>query len=141
MPHAGEEAGPSSIRGALDALRAERLGHGVRILEDPELVAEVKERQIPLEVCPTINVVSGIFPSVADHPLPRLLAAGLLVTLNADVPAMIEAPLAREYEVVRAAFGLDDRALADLARAGRAVSVPRARGQAQPVAGNRRLAY
>ena len=89
VPHAGEDAGPSSIRGALRALRAERLGHGVRVLEDPELVAEVRERRIPLEVCPSINVATSVFPSLAEHPLPKLLSEGLVVTLNADVPSMI----------------------------------------------------
>ena len=92
VPHAGEEAGPASIRGALDALHAERLGHGVRILEDPDLVAEVAERRIPLEVCPSVNVTTGVFPSLAEHPLPRLLEAGLVVTLNADVPGHARRP-------------------------------------------------
>jgi adenosine deaminase len=118
VPHAGEEAGPASIRGALDALLAERLGHGVRILEGADLVAEVKDRRIPLEVCPTSNVLLGVFPSFADHPLLRLLEAGLVVTLNSDVPAMIASPLEREYATAREVFGLDDRTLADIARAG-----------------------
>jgi adenosine deaminase len=118
VPHAGEEAGPSSIRGALHALRAERLGHGVRVLEDPDLVAEVRERRIPLEVCPSINVTTGVFASIAEHALPRLIEAGLVVTLNADVPGMIATPIGREYEIARDTFGLSDRTLADIARAG-----------------------
>jgi adenosine deaminase len=117
LPHAGEGAGPSSIRGALEALRAERLGHGVRVLEDADLVAEVRDRRIPLEVCPSINVRTGIFPSLAEHPLARLLEAGLVVTLNADVPAMIDTPLTAEFTIARDVFRLDDHALADLARA------------------------
>jgi adenosine deaminase len=118
LPHAGEEAGPPSIRGALTALRAERLGHGVRILEDPDLVAEVRERRIPLEVCPTINVLTGIFPSFEEHPLPRLLAEGLVVTLNADVPRMIATSISREYERARHVHGLSDETLAEIARNG-----------------------
>ncbi len=118
VPHAGEAAGPSSIRGALQALRAERLGHGVRILEDTELVAEVRERGIPLEVCPSINIATGLYPSTPEHPLPRLLEAGLVVTLNADVPAMIATSVAREYVLAREVFGLDDHRLAAIARAG-----------------------
>lgn len=118
VPHAGEEAGPASIRGALTALRAERLGHGVRVLEAPDLVAEVRERRIPLEVCPSINVTTGVFGSLADHPLPRLLDAGLVVTLNADVPGMIATPVSREYELAREVFRWSDVALADIARAG-----------------------
>jgi adenosine deaminase len=118
VPHAGEEAGPASIRGALDALRAERLGHGVRVLEDADLVAEVRERRVPLEVCPSINVLTGIFPSVQEHPLPRLLGEGLVVTLNADVPAMTASPLGREYELARETFNLTDETLSSIARAG-----------------------
>jgi len=118
VPHAGEDAGPSSIRGALQALRAERLGHGVRILEDPELVAEVRERRIPLEVCPSINVATGVFPSLAEHPLPKLLSEGLVVTLNADVPRMIPTSVTREYELARDTFGLHDESLAQIARNG-----------------------
>ncbi len=118
VPHAGEDAGPSSIRGALQALRAERLGHGVRILEDPELVAEVRERRIPLEVCPSINVATGVFPSLAEHPLPKLLSKGLVVTLNADVPRMIPTSVTREYELARDTFGLHDESLAQIARNG-----------------------
>ncbi|TMR00798.1 adenosine deaminase [Actinomadura soli] len=116
--HAGEGEGPASIRQAIGPGCAERLGHGIRILDDPGLVAEVRERQIPLEVCPSSNVALGFAPSLEDHPLPRLLDAGLIVTLNTDIPALISAPLATEYARVRDAFGYDDRSLAELARAG-----------------------
>ena len=118
VPHAGETGGPESIRGALDALGAERIGHGIRVLEDPHLVAELRERQIPLEVCPTSNVMTKVVPSMELHPLPRLLGAGLLVTLNSDDPSMFTSPLAGEYEACRSVFGLDDDALAALAHAG-----------------------
>ncbi|WUI00062.1 adenosine deaminase [Spirillospora sp. NBC_00431] len=116
--HAGEGEGPASIRQALGPGRTERLGHGIRILDDPDLVAEVREREIPLEVCPSSNVALGFAPSLEDHPLPRLLDAGLIVTLNTDIPALIGTPLATEYARVREAFGYDDRTIADLARAG-----------------------
>lgn len=118
VPHAGEAAGPASVRGAIEALGAERIGHGIRILEDPELVARVAEARIPLEVCPTSNVVLGIVGSLEEHPLPRLLEAGLVVTLNSDDPSMFRSPLAGEYDVARTVYGLDDAALAGLARAG-----------------------
>jgi adenosine deaminase len=118
VPHAGETGGPASIRGALDALGAERIGHGIRVLEDPHLVAELLERQIPLEVCPTSNVMTRVVPSMELHPLPRLLEAGLLVTLNSDDPSMFTSPLAGEYEACRRAFGMDDEALAALAHSG-----------------------
>ncbi|MER6810977.1 adenosine deaminase [Spirillospora sp. NPDC000708] len=116
--HAGEGEGPASIRQALGPGRTERLGHGIRVLDDPDLVAEVRERKIPLEVCPSSNVALGFAASLADHPLPRLRDAGLIVTVNTDIPALIGAPLATEYARVRDAFGYDDAALADLARAG-----------------------
>jgi adenosine deaminase len=117
-PHAGEAEGPASIRGAIKALAAERLGHGIRILEDLELTAEVRDRGIPLEVCPTSNVATGVVTSLHEHPLPQLLEAGLIVTLNSDDPAMFASPIAGEYEVARRVFGMDDVAAADLARAG-----------------------
>ncbi|MFI0411855.1 adenosine deaminase [Actinomadura sp. 3N508] len=116
--HAGEGEGPASIRQAIGPGRTERLGHGIRVLDDPDLVAEVRERQIPLEVCPSSNVALGFAPSLEDHPLPRLLDAGLIVSLNTDIPALINTPLATEYARVRDAFGYDDRTLAGLARAG-----------------------
>ncbi|WP_067815238.1 adenosine deaminase [Actinomadura kijaniata] len=116
--HAGEAEGPASIRQALDGGRTERLGHGIRVLDDPDLVAEVRERRIPLEVCPSSNVALGFAPSLADHPLPRLREAGLLVTVNTDIPQMTGAPLAAEYARVRDAFGYDDAVLAELARNG-----------------------
>ncbi|MFI0371975.1 adenosine deaminase [Actinomadura sp. 1N219] len=116
--HAGEGEGPASIRQAIGPGRAERLGHGIRVLDDPDLVAEVRERQIPLEVCPSSNLALGFVPALEDHPLPRLRDAGLIVTLNTDIPALIGTSLSAEYARVRDAFGYDDRILADLASAG-----------------------
>ncbi|MGN9781000.1 adenosine deaminase [Nonomuraea sp. ZG12] len=112
--HAGEFAGPASVREALTLGHAERLGHGIRVLEDPALVEEVRERGIPLEVCPTSNVLLGVVPDLAAHPLQRLRAAGLAVTLNTDG----ETTLAGEYGRARDIFGCDDPALAELARTG-----------------------
>ncbi|MET7992411.1 adenosine deaminase [Amycolatopsis sp. NPDC005232] len=113
--HAGEDAGPESIREALDVGRAERLGHGIRVLDDPELVAEVRDRAIALEVCPTSNVVLGLVPTMAKHPLPRLVSAGLAVTLNTDVPSVTHTTLTDEFTTARDTFGYDDTALAALA--------------------------
>ncbi|GIF77383.1 adenosine deaminase [Asanoa siamensis] len=95
--HAGEAAGPASIREALDVGLAERIGHGIRVLDDPDLTAEVRERGIPLEVCPASNVALGFAPSLDAHPLPRLCAAGLTVTLNTDIPEMVHTTLRDEY--------------------------------------------
>ncbi|GAA3556981.1 adenosine deaminase [Nonomuraea rosea] len=111
--HAGEAAGAASIREALDLGRTERLGHGIRVLDDDALVAEVRARGIPLEVCPTSNVLLGLVPSLAEHPLPRLRAAGLAVTINTDG----ETALADEYVRLRQVFGYGDDELAELARA------------------------
>ncbi|WP_020576660.1 adenosine deaminase [Actinopolymorpha alba] len=115
--HAGEACGPESIREAITTGRTQRLGHGIRVLDDDELVAEVRDRAIPLEVCPTSNVGLGFASSFSEHPLPLLLKAGLVVTLNTDIPAIVGTSLAGEYEQVRDAFGYDDHLLADLARA------------------------
>jgi adenosine deaminase len=115
--HAGEAAGPASIREALDG-GTERLGHGIRVLDDADLVAEVRERAVPLEVCPSSNVALGLAPSFAAHPLPLLRDAGLVVTLNTDIPAMVGTTLTTEYERARAAFGWSDAELAAIALAG-----------------------
>lgn len=107
VPHAGETAGPESIRGALRHLYAVRIGHGVRCLEDPMLVDELRERQVPLEVCPTSNVCLGVVPAFEAHPLPRLMDEGLYVTLNSDDPPMFGTTLTDEYLKAALAFGLD----------------------------------
>jgi adenosine deaminase len=97
VPHAGETVGAESIWGSLRALNAVRIGHGVRCLEDPALVAELHARQIPLEVCPTSNVCLHVAPDFAHHPLPLMYDAGLYVTLNSDDPAMFNTTLTDEY--------------------------------------------
>jgi adenosine deaminase len=114
VPHAGETVGPESIWDALRSLNAQRIGHGVRCLEDPSLVAELRERQIPLEVCPTSNVCLGVAASIAEHPLPRLLDAGLYVTINSDDPPMFNTTLTDEYLKIVAAFGLTAESLQQL---------------------------
>ena len=118
VPHAGETGGPESIRGAIHELRAERIGHGISVLDDETLVEELKTRGIALEVCLTSNVaIPARVPSIDRHPLPDLMAAGLMVTLNADTPAIFATPIASEYQLARETFGLDDAALAGLAQA------------------------
>jgi adenosine deaminase len=118
VPHAGEATGADSIREALDLLEAERIGHGIKAIEDEVLLDELRDRGIPLEVCPTSNVVLGNVPSFEEHPLLKLIAAGVVVTLNSDDPAMFHSNLLAEYEVARSAFGMSDEQLAGLARAG-----------------------
>jgi adenosine deaminase len=131
VPHAGETAGPASIWGALRALGAERIGHGVRCLEDPALVAELRDRQVPLEVCPTSNVCLKVARSLAEHPLPRLLNEGLYVTLNSDDPPMFNTTLNEEYLAAAQVFGLGPGDLEQLSlNALRASFLPPARKQA-----------
>jgi adenosine deaminase len=107
LPHAGETEGAASIRGALDELGAERIGHGVRCLEDPELVARLCADGIMLEVCPTSNVLLHVAPSFEDHPLPALLAAGLQLCINTDDPGWFATDLSTELQITRDVFGLD----------------------------------
>ena len=95
--HAGEALGPSSIWDALQILQVERIGHGVRAVEDPRLVEYLAQHQIPLEVCPTSNLLTGIYPSRQVHPLAQLLEAGCVVTLNSDDPTFFATDLNREY--------------------------------------------
>ncbi|GII96612.1 adenosine deaminase [Sinosporangium siamense] len=116
LPHGGEMSGPETIWEVVNHLGAERIGHGIRCLDDPDLVAHLRETQIPLEVCPTSNVCTQQVPHLAAHPLPRLLEEGLYVTLNSDDPPMFGTTLTREYQVVADAFGLGRTELAALAR-------------------------
>jgi aminodeoxyfutalosine deaminase len=100
VPHAGEVAGPQSVWGAIRALGAERLGHGVRCVEDPALVAYLKQNQIPLEVCPTSNLCLGVYPSYQEHPIRWLWDQGVYVTLNSDDPPMFNTDLVSEYQAL-----------------------------------------
>ena len=115
--HAGEEAGPESVWGALLTLGAERIGHGVRSIEDPLLIGYLVERQIPLEVCPTSNLRTGVVAHWDQHPVGRLIEAGVKVTINTDDPAMFDANLAEEFSILAGRFGLDESALKRLSLA------------------------
>lgn len=100
VPHAGEVAGPDSVWGALRSLRAERIGHGVRSVEDISLLRYLRDSQVPLEVCPTSNLCLGVYPTYEEHPLRLLWEAGLLVTVNSDDPPMFDTDLVSEYQVL-----------------------------------------
>jgi adenosine deaminase len=115
-PHAGELAGPASIRGALEALGADRIQHGVRAVEDPELVKRLAESGVCLDVCPTSNVMLSVVPTIHQHPLPVLLDAGVRCSLNGDDPLLFGPGLLEEYSLCREAFGFDDATLAAIAR-------------------------
>ncbi len=116
VPHGGELLGPGSVRVCLDDLHADRLGHGVRVAEDPRLLDRVVEAGVALEVCPVSNVALGVYTDLTSVPLPTLLEAGATVALGADDPLLFGSRLAGQYATMRAAHGLSDVRLAELAR-------------------------
>jgi aminodeoxyfutalosine deaminase len=117
VPHAGETTGPETIWDALRDLGAERIGHGIAAARDPQLMAYLAEHGIPLEVCPTSNVRTRAVPSIDEHPLPVLVAAGVPVTINSDDPPMFGTTLEEEYAVAARLLELDAAGVAGLARA------------------------
>ncbi|MGC4875622.1 adenosine deaminase [Micromonospora sp. DT43] len=116
VPHAGETTGPQTIWDALNELSAERIGHGISAAQDPELLTYLAERQIGMEICPTSNVRTRAVASLDEHPLPRLVEAGLLVTINSDDPPMFGTTLNDEYAVAARLLGAGPQELAALAR-------------------------
>jgi adenosine deaminase len=117
VAHAGEHAGPRSIRAALDVCDAERIGHGVRAVEDPALVAELARRGVPLEVCPTSNLRLGVFPTLAEHSFDRLHRAGVRLSVNSDDPPFFDTTLTAEYQALHETFGYGAEELAGFALA------------------------
>jgi adenosine deaminase len=115
-PHAGELAGPESVRAVVEELGATRVAHGIRAAEDPAVLAFLASRGVSLDVCLTSNLLLGVVPSLAEHPLPEVLAAGVRCSLGADDPLMFSVGLYYEYELARSAVGLSDEQLAGIAR-------------------------
>ena len=113
--HAGEWDGPENIRNAINLLHPTRLGHGVRSIEDINLVKEIIERNIVLEVCPTSNVATKIYENYESHPVKKLFDAGVKITVNSDDPPFFNASIAGEYEVM-SNLGLSDKELVSLTR-------------------------
>ncbi|WP_030338225.1 adenosine deaminase [Micromonospora parva] len=116
VPHAGETTGPQTVWDALNELGAERIGHGISAAQDPQLLAYLAERQIGMEVCPTSNVRTRAVATLDEHPLPQLVEAGLLVTINSDDPPMFGTTLNDEYAVAARLLGIGAEGLAGLAR-------------------------
>lgn len=114
--HAGELAGWESVAAAIDFIRPSRIGHGVRAIENPDLVERIADAGIVLECCPVSNIELKVFDGFANHPFARLRDAGCKVTLNSDDPPYFWTSLRHEYEVAREHFGLDDKALAATTR-------------------------
>ena len=106
--HAGEWGGPDSVRDAVRDLRVERIGHGVRAIEDPALVDELAEAGIVLEVCPGSNVALKLYPNFRAHPIEERLERGVKVTVSTDDPPFFHTTMAREYDMLAEAFGWDD---------------------------------
>jgi adenosine deaminase len=117
VPHAGEWAGPQSVWQTLEHYEPDRIGHGVRSIDDPRLVDELASRAIPLEVSPLSNVATGVYPSLDEHPFIRLRDAGVVVTLNSDDPTMFGGWVDDVYDAARTTWGFTDGELAELARA------------------------
>ncbi|WP_157622601.1 adenosine deaminase [Nostocoides sp. Soil756] len=117
VPHAGELLGPEAVAATLEAAVPDRLGHGVRSVEDPRVLERVVGAGVALEVCPGSNVSLGVYDEPGDVPLRRLLSAGATVALGADDPLIFGSRLAAQYETARTVHGLGDAELADLARA------------------------
>lgn len=127
--HAGETAGPESIWDALETGNSLRIGHGIRCLEDPVLVEELRRRQIPLEVCPTSNVCLGIVPELKEHPLPSLIQQGLYITINSDDPALFSTCLNEEYQKIMDCFGYSIQEIKQLVKNGIRASFLSAEGK------------
>jgi adenosine deaminase len=116
VAHAGEEGGPDYVREAIDILHVERVDHGVRSMEDPHLIAELRDRQVALTVCPLSNVALRVVDTLGDHVLPGMLDAGLLAMVNSDDPAYFGGYVDDNLAAVRSAFGWGDDELARLAK-------------------------
>ena len=114
--HAGESSGPEGVRDAIELLGADRIDHGVRAIEDPDLVGLLADRRIPLGICPTSNLTLGVYAAIEDHPIDRLRRAGVVVSINTDDPVLLGASLEGEYALCSKAFGWSDDVLRDLAR-------------------------
>lgn len=123
--HAGEWGGPRNVVEAISQLRAERIGHGVRVLEDPSATALARERQVPFEVCVTSNYQSGVVPTHSVHPLPRMLSLGLNVTINTDDPSISQIQLSDEYYRICSNLGFSFKSLSErILGAARAAFLP-----------------
>ena len=116
VPHAGELLGPTAVEETLEAIRPDRIGHGVRSVEDPRVLALVAESGVTLEVCPRSNIALGVYGSAAEVPLRTIVEHGIPVALGADDPLLFDSRLADQYELARTALGFTDDELADLAR-------------------------
>jgi adenosine deaminase len=117
VPHAGELLGPTAVETTLESIRPDRVGHGVRSVEDPRVLDLVAEQGVALEVCPRSNVALGVYGSAEEVPLRAIVDRGIPVALGADDPLLFGSRLAAQYDTAREALGFSDHDLAELARA------------------------
>lgn len=114
MAHAGEVVGAQSVWGAVDVLGVERLGHGIRSIDDPKLLAHLRERRVVLDICPTSNVRTGAVSAIERHPLRKLFDAGVLISINSDDPIFFATTMVDEYRLAAQAFGFEINELTDV---------------------------
>lgn len=107
VPHAGEATGPESVRAAVEVLKADRVGHGIRAVEDPDLLVELADAGVHLEVSPTSNIRTRVVSTLEDHPLPALMASGIPVSINSDDPPMFGTTLTRELQIAAQLVGAE----------------------------------
>jgi aminodeoxyfutalosine deaminase len=117
VPHAGESTGAETVWDAIQHLGAERIGHGIRSIDEPQLLTYLAEQQIPLEICPTSNLRTRSVVTLDEHPLPAIAAAGVPFSINSDDPPMFSTTLNREYAIAAQLLGLEQGGVAELARA------------------------
>ena len=114
--HAGEFGDAKSMLVAIESLPIQRIGHGVQAIHSPDLMKLLKDRNIALEVCPSSNIVFGVFKDIAHHPFPDLLKAGISVSINSDDPPFVRTTVAKEYALVQAAYGYSDIDMTNITR-------------------------
>jgi aminodeoxyfutalosine deaminase len=114
--HAGETTGPECVAASINALGAERIGHGLSAVQSPELMKRMARERIPVEICLSSNVRTGCCAALKEHPLPRYVEAGMMVTLSSDDPAMFGTSLAKEYQIAQDVFGFTDEQLREFAK-------------------------
>jgi adenosine deaminase len=116
VAHAGEEGGPETVAAALDVLHVERVDHGIRSMEDPALVRRLADERVPLTVCPLSNVALRVVDTLADHPLPQMLAHGVVATVNSDDPPYFGGYVDANYAAIREHCAITQDQIETLAR-------------------------
>ncbi|MDQ5883841.1 MAG: adenosine deaminase [Pseudomonadota bacterium] len=114
--HAGEWGNAQSMKTAINICQVDRIGHGVRAIEDENILSMLKDLQIPLEICPTSNVVLGIYPRIEDHPFPLFMAQGIMVSINSDDPPFMSTTIDKEYDLVQKTFQYSDETMKAISR-------------------------